>query len=315
MSRYIVLIYIVFMAVLLAFPVSSSCTTFEDVLGRKVSLAKDPMRIIPLAPNLTEILYYLGLEERVVGVTDFSSYPAAALEKPRVGSYINLNVEKIISLSPELVIGTRDGNSSGDVKLLEQAGIPVFIVNPRNVESVISTVALIGSICGIPEKAALLAAELTRRFESVRSAIQSQKKPLVFLQINIVPIMTVNKTTVHDDLIRLAGGVNMTAEEPITYPRISVEEVIRKEPEVIIISSMERGGRFETAKKNWMQWTSIPAVKSKRVYLIDSDLIDRPSPRIIDGLEAMARIIHPEVDWESRSSRGDGQSVTENGMR
>jgi iron complex transport system substrate-binding protein len=138
---------------------------------------------------------------------------------------------------------------------------------------------------------------LTRRLESVRSAIQYKKKPLVFLQINIVPIMTVNKTTVHNDLIRLAGGVNMTADEPITYPRISVEEVIRREPEVIIISSMERGGRFEKAKKDWMQWTSLPAVKNKRVCLIDSDLIDRPSPRIIDGLEAMARIIHPELDW------------------
>jgi iron complex transport system substrate-binding protein len=285
-------------------------------LGRKVSLAGDPIRIISLAANLTEILYYLGLEDRVVGVTNFSNYPLAALEKPRVGSYVNLNVEKIISLSPDLVIGTRDGNSSGDVALLEQAGISVFIVNPRSVESVIFTVALIGTICGIPEKAALLAADLTRRLESVRSAIQYKKKPLVFLQINIVPIMTVNKTTVHNDLIRLAGGVNMTAEEPITYPRISVEEVIRKEPEVIIISSMERGGRFEKAKKDWMQWTSLPAVKNKRVCLIDSDLIDRPSPRIIDGLEAMARIIHPELDWGNRSSRDDGQSsVTENGMR
>ncbi len=297
MSRCNALIYIVSMAALLAFPVSSSCETFEDVLGRKVSLAGDPIRIISLAANLTEILYYLGLEDRVVGVTNFSNYPPAALEKPRVGSYVNLNVEKIISLSPDLVIGTRDGNSSGDVALLEQAGISVFIVNPRSVESVISSVARIGTICGIPEKAEFMAADLSRRLELVRSAIQYKKKPLVFLQINIVPIMTVNKTTVHNDLIRLAGGVNMTADEPITYPRISVEEVIRREPEVIIISSMERGGRFEKAKKDWMQWTSLPAVKNKRVCLIDSDLIDRPSPRIIDGLEAMARIIHPELDW------------------
>jgi iron complex transport system substrate-binding protein len=297
MVRCNFLMYIVFITAFLACPVNSPGKTFEDVLGRKVSLAGDPIRIISLAANLTEILYYLGLEDRVVGVTNFSNYPPAALEKPRVGSYVNLNVEKIISLSPDLVIGTRDGNSSGDVALLEQAGISVFIVNPRSVESVISSVARIGTICGIPEKADSMAADLTRRLESVRSAIQYKKKPLVFLQINIVPIMTVNKTTVHNDLIRLAGGVNMTADEPITYPRISVEEVIRREPEVIIISSMERGGRFEKAKKDWMQWTSLPAVKNKRVCLIDSDLIDRPSPRIIDGLEAMARIIHPELDW------------------
>ncbi len=303
--------FLVSMAVFLVCPVDSSCKTFEDVLGRKVSLAGNPTRIISLAANLTEMLYYLGLEDRIVGVTEFSDYPAAAREKPRVGSYVNLNVEKIISLSPDLVIGTRDGNSSGDVKLLEQAGIPVFIVNPRSVESVISSVARIGRICGITEKAVSLAAELARRFELIRATIQYQKKPLVFLQINCVPIMTVNKTTVHDDLIRLAGGVNMTADNPVTYPRISMEEVIRREPEVIIISSMERGGRFETAKENWMQWTSIPAVKNKRVYLIDSDLIDRPSPRIIDGLETMARIIHPEVDWANNSGRKVGPSNTE----
>jgi iron complex transport system substrate-binding protein len=261
-------------------------------------LDRDPMRIIPLAPSLTELLYFLGLEERVVGVTDFSYYPAAAMEKPRVGSYINLNVEKIIDLAPNLVIGTKDGNEPGTVALLEQAGIPVYIVNPRSVESVISTIAEIGGICGIPEKAGAMVRDMTRRFESVRAAIRNQRKPLVFLQINLVPIMTVNKNTLHHDLIRLAGGVNMTSEEPITYPRISVEEVIRKQPEVIIISSMERGGQFEQAKKDWMQWTSIPAVKGKRVSLIDSDLIDRSSPRIIDGLEAMARIIHPEVNWE-----------------
>lgn len=286
------------MVALLACPASSLCKTFEDVLGRKVSLAKAPMRIIPLAASLAETLYCLGLGERVAGVTDFSNYPPAALEKPKVGPYVNVNIEKIISLSPDLVIGTRDGNSQADIELLEQAGIPVFIVNPRSVESVITTVALIGKVCGIPDKGALLADDLTRRFESVRSRIQYRKKPLVFLQINIVPIMTVNKTTVHNDLISLAGGVNMAAEEPVTYPRISVEEVVKKEPEVIIISSMERGGRFEKARNDWMQWTSIPAVRNKRVHLIDSDLIDRPSPRIIDGLEALARIIHPELDWE-----------------
>jgi len=297
MSRSSALIYVISMAVLLWSPVTAPCKTFEDVLGRKVSLAGDPVRIIPLAANLTEILYFLGLDNRIAGVTEFSNYPPAAREKPRVGSYVNLNVEKIISLSPDLVIGTRDGNSQGDITLLEQAGIPVFVVNPRSVESVISSIALLGMVCGIPEKAESMAADLTRRFESVRSAIQYQKKPLVFLQINVVPIMTVNKTTVHNDLIQLAGGINMSADEPVTYPRISVEEVIRREPEVIIISSMERGGRFEKAKEGWMQWTSLPAVKNKHVYLIDSDLIDRPSPRIIEGLEAMARIIHPELDW------------------
>jgi len=290
------------MVALLTCPERVSCATFEDALGREVSLSKEPARIVALAPNLVEILYFLGLGECLVGVTDHSTYPPEAQEKPRVGSYVNVNAEKIISLSPDLVIGTKDGNSRADVELLEQAGIQVFIVNPRSVQEVIDTVALIGQVCGVAERAETQAGGMQRRLDSVRSAIGLRGKPMVFLQINIVPVMTVNGKTLHNDVIRLAGGVNMCAEEPVTYPRISVEEVVRRGPDMIIISSMERGGRFDAARDGWMQWTSIPAVHNKRVYLIDSDLIDRASPRIIDGLEAMARMIHPEADWSSAPS-------------
>ena len=272
--------------------------TFKDALGRIITLKGDPKRIISLAPSLTEILYALGLGPRVVGVTKFSTYPPEAGLKPKVGSYIDLNAERIISLFPDLVIGTVDGNQPGVVELLEEAGIQVFIVNPRNVRQVVGTIASIGEVCGIAGKADLVVAQLTGRLNRIIHKTASRKKPLVFLQINVRPIMTVNRNTFHHDLIRLAGGRNMTENEPITYPRISLEEVIRRKPEVIIISSMERGGRFERARRRWLTWPSIPAVRNNRVQLIDSDLIDRPSPRIMEGLEAMARIIHPEVSWE-----------------
>jgi iron complex transport system substrate-binding protein len=273
----------------------SSCGTFKDALGREVYLQRPPERIIPLAPNLTEILYALGLGDRVVGVTNHCNYPPEASLKPRVGSYINLNVEKIISLSPDLAIGTVDGNERIILDLLEQANIKVFFVNPRSVRQVIDTILNLGRLCGAQGNAQVLAGKLTKRVDHVLDRTFSKEKPLVFLQIQIQPIMTVNKNTVHHDLIRLAGGRNMAAEEPVTYPRISMEEVIQKKPEVILISSMEMGGRFEKARQDWLRWTSIPAVQNKRVYLIDSDLIDRPSPRLIDGLEIMARYIHPEA--------------------
>jgi iron complex transport system substrate-binding protein len=273
----------------------SSCGTFKDALGREVYLQRLPERIIPLAPNLTEILYALGLGDRVVGVTNHCNYPPEASLKPRVGSYINLNVEKIISLSPDLAIGTVDGNERIILDLLEQANIKVFFVNPRSVRQVIDTILNLGRLCGAQGNAQVLAGKLTKRVDHVLDRTFSKEKPLVFLQIQIQPIMTVNKNTVHHDLIRLAGGRNMAAEEPVTYPRISMEEVIQKKPEVILISSMEMGGRFEKARQDWLRWTSIPAVQNKRVYLIDSDLIDRPSPRLIDGLEIMARYIHPEA--------------------
>jgi len=276
---------------------TAGAADFKDSMGTEISLEKDPVRIVSLAPSLTEILYYLGLGDRIVGVTTFSNYPPEAKGKPGIGSYMNLNVESIISLSPDLAIGTKDGNSREDVELLKEAGIPVYIVNPRNVREVIDTIEEIGDICGVREKAREMAGGLTARLETVESLAASSERPLVFLQINLRPIMTVNRNTFHNDIIRLAGGINMTADEAVTYPRISIEEVIRKRPDIIIISSMERGGEFEEARKEWMTWTSIPAVKNNRVYLFDSDLLDRPSQRLIDGLEAMARLIHPEIDW------------------
>jgi len=292
-AKTLFVLLVMFGTVLWASP--SLCATFKDALGREISVPAPPKRLIALAPNLTEILYALGLGDRVAGVTNHCNYPPEASLKPKVGSYIHLNVEQIISLSPDLVIGTMDGNERYILDLLEQAHIKVFFVNPRDVRQAIETISTVGLVCGLPEKARQLSDGLTRRVNRVVDATSPGKRPLVFLQIHIQPIMTVNRNTVHHDLIRLAGGDNMTAGEPVTYPRISLEEVIRRKPEVILISSMEREGRFEKARQGWLQWTSIPAVQRGRVHLIDSDLIDRPSPRVVDGLEIMARLLHPEV--------------------
>ncbi len=274
------------------------CGALTDSLGREVTLKGEPQRIVTLAPSLTEIVYFLGLGERVVGVTAFSDYPAEAVRKPKVGSYVDLNVERIISLAPDLVLGTADGNQPAVVRLLEQAGVPVFIVNPRNVRQVIDTVVTVGRLCGVTERATALAQGLSLRVNEIVSKTAALEKPVVFLQVNLKPIMTVNKNTFGNDVIRLAGGQSMTAEAPMNYPRINLEEVIRQRPEVIIISSMERGGGFEQARQFWLKWTLIPAVTNGRVHLVDSDLIDRPSPRLVQGLEVVARYIHPKVNWD-----------------
>ena len=138
----------------------SPAATFKDALGRTVTLNTPPKRIVSMAPSLTEILYYLGLEDRIAGVTQFSYYPPEAAQKPNVGSYINLNAERIVSLNPDLAIGTKDGNKPTTVRLLEQAGIPVYIVNPRNIEHVISTVYQIGELCGVGKRAKELSTRL-----------------------------------------------------------------------------------------------------------------------------------------------------------
>jgi iron complex transport system substrate-binding protein len=295
-QRISLIVAITFLTILWAGP--APCATFKDALGREVVIPKTPMRIVPLAPSLTEIIYYLGLGDRVVGVTNHCNYPPEAARKPKVGSYINLNVEMIVSLAPDLVIGTVDGNEKIVVELLEQAGIPVYVVNPRDVREAVETIAVLGEVCALKEKGKSLAQALSARVNHVVEKTAALKKPLVFLQIDLHPIMSINRRTIHHDLIRLAGGKNMTADEPITYPRISLEEIIQRKPEIILISSMERGGKFEKAREDWLQWTTIPAVKNGRVHLIDSDLIDRPSPRVVEGLEDMARLIHPEIEWK-----------------
>jgi iron complex transport system substrate-binding protein len=283
--------------IILGWTSPATCATFIDALGREVRLQQQPQRIVALAPSLTEILFALGIGERLVGATKFSDYPAAARSIPRVGSYVDINVERIISLRPELIIGTVDGNQPEKVALLERAGLPVFIVDPRDIRQVIATVVTLGEVCGVAETSAALAAELSARVDRVVARTAGLPRPLVFLQINAKPIMTANKNSFLHDLVQLAGGSNLAGEETVTYPRISLEEVIRKKPEVIIISSMQRDGNFEAARRQWLRWPVIPAVRDGRVYLVDSDLTDRPSPRVVEGLELLARYLHPQAGW------------------
>ncbi len=271
--------------------------TVQDAMGKHIRFDRPPTRIVSLAPSITEILFSLDLGERVAGLTSDSNYPAEALPKPKVGTYISLNVEKIISLSPELVIGTKDGNRKAVADLLEQAGIKVFIVNPRNLAEAIETIEWVGMAAGVPERGKALRTTLEKRMSHIQGLVSHRQRPNVFMQINLKPIMTVNRDTFVHDLIRLSGGHNLFENEPFHYPRINVEEIIARKPNVIIISSMDLGGQFEAARDEWLKLTVIPASRDGRVHLIDSDISNRPGPRIVDALENMARFVHPEVVW------------------
>ncbi len=296
-------VYVRLFSIILLFssPLLSHATVLQDSLGRDVMLRSVPMRIISLAPSITEMIYFLGLGDRLVGVTRFSYFPEEARNKPRVGAYTDINVEKVITLNPDLVIATADGNKRGDVEMLEEVGIPVYVVNPRRVNQVLDTIEKLGELCGVPDRAKRLVNYLRERVVRVVKAVEKKARPRVLLVIHVKPLMSVNRNTIHHDIIRLAGGVNMTEGQPITYPKLSMEEVIGKRPDVIIISSMKRGERFEKARKQWfLRWPALPAVRKGNVYLIDSDLIDRPAPRIVRGLEEMARLIHPEIQWHER---------------
>ena len=268
---------------------------FEDALGRKITVPDPPKRIVSLAPNITEILYALDIGHRVVGVTVYSDYPDEAKQKPKVGSYVNLNIEKIVSLKPDLIIGTYGGNPKATVFRLEDLGFPVYITRTETVAEMLTMIEHIGTITYTSKKASVLANTLRERIDAVTSKVRNAEHPLVLLEINAKPLITTGSGSFQHEIIRLAGGRNLAGDSPARYPQYSLEDIVKKGPDVILISTMDRSGLLEQYKAEWMRWENIPAVRNGRIYFINSDLIDRASPRIVDGLEEMARLIHPAL--------------------
>ncbi len=297
--------YYAFIAVLLAlvyFPCTWPVIAAEkpmhpitDPVGRSMQVPVDPQRVVALAPSITEIIFALGQEHRLVGVTRFSDYPAAAQQLPKVGSYVHLDAERIVALSPDLCIGIKDGNPIAVIEQLQSFGIPVFAVDPKDLGSVMRSVRAIGSLLGDDARARGLVAGMRERLTRIQARVeQTDRRPGVFFQIGVSPIVSVGSDTFINELITLAGGTNLAAG-PNPYPRYSREQVIALAPDVMIITSMARKESFDRIKSQWLEWEAIPAVRRRAVHVVPSNLFDRPTPRLVDGLELLARLIHPEL--------------------
>jgi len=269
--------------------------TVVDQTGRSMIVPDSPERIVSLAPSITEIIFALGQEARLKGVTVYSNYPPAALTLPKVGTYIRLDLERIVALDPDLCIAIKDGNPKAAADSLSKLRIPVYAVNPRDIETVLQAVVDIGDLLNAEEKARQLANEMQARVKRVQSLVDSTTyHPRVFFQISKSPIVSVGTNTFINELIVLAGGENLAAGST-AYPRYNREQVLALNPDVIIISSMTKGGSFEQSKAQWLRWPGIPAVKNHRIHIVDSDLFNRPSPRLVEALEFLAPLIHPEL--------------------
>ena len=269
-----------------------------DQLGRQLVVPEDPQRLVTLAASLTEIVFALGQGNRLVGVEQFSDYPPAARELPTVGSYINPDVERIVALRPDLCLAIKDGNPYHRVARLEGLGIPVYAVDPRNLAGVIRTVEEIGGLLNAAIQAAALREDLSRRYQRLRSLVERlDRRPRVFFQIGTSPIVSAGSHTFLDELITTAGGLNLAAGK-VPYPRFSQEQVLALQPEIIVITSMTRGEVFERVKADWGRWAGLPAAREGKIFLVDSDIVDRPAPRIFDGLELLFRLFHPHLAGE-----------------
>jgi iron complex transport system substrate-binding protein len=269
-----------------------------DEAGRRVQVPDSPRRIVSLAPSITECLFALGLNPEVVGVTQYSNYPSEAASKPKVGSYVHINLERVLALQPDLVLAIRDGNPRDQVERLARMVPAVFVMDPRSLEGLFRTLETLGEILQREEGAAAIVRGLKQRMERIQGLLAGRVRPRVFLQVGVNPLVTVGKGTLQDHLLALAGGENVAGSELMPYPILSLERVLEARPEVILVSSMVEKVDADRELQRWGRWKEIPAVAQGRVHVIEGDLIDRPSPRILDGLEAMAALIHPGVAAE-----------------
>jgi len=272
--------------------------TITDSLGRDVVISKQPETIISLAPSNTEILFALGLGDRVIAVSEYCNYPPEAQDRTKIGGFSTVNIEKVVDLKPDLVLATC-GVQEAIVEELERLGLTVIALDAKNIEDVIKNIRLVGKATGQLEIAEELARRLEQRIKAVTDKtrdLPDNQKPKVFYEIWNDPLMTVGPGTFIHHLIHLAGGVNIALDSKTEYPVYNLELLIERNPEVIIIS-LGHGSSTTSVEgvKSREGWQIIDAVKNNRVYNINADIIARTGPRIADALEEIAGYIHPEL--------------------
>jgi iron complex transport system substrate-binding protein len=271
-------------------PVQTPTQYVVDDLGRLVAINGTPQRIISLAPSNTEILFALDLGDEVVGVTMYCDYPAEALDKEKVGDYYGPDIEKIVALQPDLILAT-DFHRFDLIPALEQQGLAVFAVAPQTLDDVLESIQQIGEITGKEMEASQLVYEMTSKIEAVEEQTREpEQKPSVFYMTWHDPMWTVGRNTWIDDLINIAGGVNIFSENFESGAMVQIEWVVLHNPEIVITSEWS----YDWAL-NATELASTSASQTGRIHTFDDDLAQRPGPRLLQGLEWFAYLIHPEI--------------------
>jgi cobalamin transport system substrate-binding protein len=268
-------------------------TTLTDFQGRSVTVAKRPERLVSIGPSITEFLFALGAGARVVGDDDFSDTPAEASKVTHVGG-VKVNFEQVVALKPDLVLSVKF--SDGTIEKLASAGLLVLVVDPQSASDVARTAILLGKAVGADGNA--MAQDIQKKVDAVRATTaKATTKPRVYHEIDAsdpTKIFTVGPGSYIADLIEIAGGVNVFAGATGAYPQVSAEQVLRADPEVIVVAASDYSAKPDQIAAR-PGWSAISAVKNKRFGAIEPNLINRPGPRIGEGAEAYARVVHPEL--------------------
>lgn len=269
-----------------------SSRAFVDDTGRRVYLAKAPSRIISLAPSVTEMLFAIGAGTQVVGVTQFCDFPAEAMKKAKVG-YANPNIESLVALEPDLIVAPQEFLKPDLIGKLEQLKIPVFILADRTVEDVFAHIQTLGRMLDRSTEATALGMDVRQHIARVKARTQSAAPVRVLYVLNSEPLITVGPGSFIDQLIGLAGGVNVAAKSATAYPRLSMEVVLQENPDILIFPTGEAEGISESEQLSWRKWSTLTAVKRNNLRQIPADLLNRPGPRIGIALELLADLLHP----------------------
>ena len=277
-------------------PATVEAVTVRDAVGRSVEVPHDPRRILSLAPNITEMLYALGLGERVAGVTLFCDWPPEVAAKPKIGGVINPSLETIVALGTDLVLATADGNRPEDVNRLADLGVVVYTIDTRSVGDVLRALVTIGELTGRAGPAREIAAGLERRREAARARVAGLAPVSVFVAIDRAPLISAGDGTFVGELLTLAGGRNIAGASPIKYPVFSLERLLADDPEVILDAADP--GPVSTTELQ-ARWAALPgaaalsALRRGRMISVGQGSFFRPGPRIMDSLERLVDILHP----------------------
>jgi iron complex transport system substrate-binding protein len=265
--------------------------TETDDQGISITLDKPSQRIVSLAPSNTELLFALGLDDRIVGVTDYCDYPEQAAGKDKIGGFSTVSIEKVTALQPDLVFAS-EGNNPDTVERIRSLGIPVFLVDMNSMEEILKTLTKIGTLTGTSSQASGLVTSLTKRSERIMTEGEKLvRHPTVAHVIWNDPLYASGGETFQDELIRLSGGVNAFSEKE-SHQIVGVEEFLSKNPDILLINSGSGMGGNSSDISTWFREESrlsgLTAVKDNQIILVDADMADRAGPRLWDLLEEIA---------------------------
>lgn len=261
---------------------SAKSIKISDDAGKSITLTKPAQRIISLAPNITEILFAIGAGKNIVGVSDASDYPAAAKKIPIVANAVDLNLEAIIALHPDLIVAWQGGNPTAQLLELKKFGIPVYCARFENSSDITRTMTNLATLTGNEAYAGPIIKKIQNQFRQLRAQYGRKPKLTVFYQLWQTPLLTINQHSIINKIITMCAGINIFANTRGAAPEVGVESVLEKNPQIIITS--ENKSNWQAY---WRAWPQILAVKNHNLFSIPADLIERPGPRLVTGAQML----------------------------